>query len=794
MAVHPTGFLPGKPIMLVLGMVAASVVWRAGAQSSTFAGNAQHTSIYSAPAQSLNQLHWSTSINLQNTGDFAHYGGPLITPANTVLVPVKKNTTGFQVTAFEGATGRLKHTYGTDYILPSYSTWVPVYQPVIATPLSGARLYYAGAGGTVYYVENPDSDTPGTPVHQCFYTNLAGYTSNAEVFNVSVFINTPLTAATNGVVFFGFRVQGTAPAPLNTTQSGFARLDPDGNAIYVLAGTAAGTNLISRDSHSCAPALSNDGSTLYVAVKNSFDTFCYLLGLDSTTLATKYKALLQDPRNGSSITVSDISTASPLVGPDGDVFFGVLTNPNDSIRGFLLHFSADLQTQKLPSGFGWDHTPAVVPTNMVPCYTGTSSYLLFSKYNNYAGGTDGDGINRIALLDPNVAQTDAHPRSANLAEMREVLTVIGCTPDSQGSSFPYAVREWCINTAAVNPPTMSVFAPSEDGRLFRWNLAANSLTEAFTLGNGVSAPYVPTAIGPDGTVYTLNGTKLFALGSLTNETMTVYSSDPDLRGFVAGQPVTFTAVVTNLDAAGPVPTGTVTFQDVTYQGFTRVTTILGAAVPLTNGIAAVTNSTLSAGSNALGNHFITAIYSGDATFPTDRATLVQKVHIRATSTTPHFATGPSNTMILSATVASLPPATNTPTGMVSFWDGSLFLAQAPLDTNTIASFTTTNLTVGSHAISATYASDTFFASSSGNLAPTPPYLTGVTMLNNGAFQLAFSNSIGAPFTVLGSTELGLPLSNWSVLGPATEILPGQFLFTDPQATNSAQGFYRVRSP
>ena len=82
----------------------------------------------------------------------------------------------------------------------------------------------------------------------------------------------------------------------------------------------------------------------------------------------------------------------------------------------------------------------------------------------------------------------------------------------------------------------------------------------------------------------------------------------------------------------------------------------------------------------------------------------------------------------------------------------------------------------------------------GELDPTPPYLTGVTMLNNGAFQMAFSNSIGAPFTVLGSTELDLPLSNWSVLGPATEILPGQFLFTDPQATNDSECFYQVRSP
>ncbi|MEY2427908.1 MAG: hypothetical protein QOJ40_793 [Verrucomicrobiota bacterium] len=778
--------------MLVLGLLVAGFAGRVGAQSPTFGGNAQHTSLYSVPAQSLSQLHWSTSINLLNPGDFAHYGAPLITPVNTVLVPVKKNATGFQVSAFEGATGRLKYTLATDYSLPNYSTWVPPYQPVIATPPSGARLYYAGAGGTVYYVDSLDSDTPGTPVHQCFYTTLAAYTANASAYNTTVFINTPLTAGTNGVVFFGFRVQGTAPAPLSTTQSGFARLDPNGNAVYVLAGTAANNSTFSLDSHGCAPALSTDGSTLYVAVKNSGSTSGYLLGLDSTTLATKYSALLRDPRNGSSVVVSDKGTASPMVGPDGDVFFGVLPNPNNTYRGYLLHFSADLQTQKLPSGFGWDYTPAIVPTNMVPGYSGPSSYLLFSKYNNYAGFTDGDGIDRIALLDPNLAQTDEHPGNSSLPEMREIMTVIGCTPDStvSASTYPFATREWCINAAAVNPSTMSVFCPSEDGHIFRWNLASNSLTEAYTLGAGVSAPYVPTAIGPDGTVYTLNGTKLFALGNLTNEAMSVYSSVPNVNSFVAGQPVTFTAVVTN-PAAGPVPTGTVAFQDVTYQGITRITNTLSAGVPLSNGIAVVSNPTLSA-SSTLGNHFITALYSGDATFPANRATLVQKVHTRATTITPHVAIGSGNTLIFSATVSSSPSGV-TPTGMVSFWDGSTFLGQVPL-TNGATSFIRSNLTAGSHAVWAGYASDTFCASSSANLIATPSYLTGAILPGNGAFQMAFSNSIGASFTGLRSTQLALPLSNWSVLGPATEVSPGQFLFTDPQAASNARGFYRIRSP
>ena len=210
---------------------------------------------------------------------------------------------------------------------------------MLATPASGLRLYYAGAGGTVYYVENPDSDTPSTPVQQCFFTDLASYTSNATGFNRSVFINTALTADASGNIFFGFRVvTNAAPAPLNAMNGGFARIDPDGNTIYVPAAAAAGDPRADGIPHNCAPALSNDGGTVYVVARGFTNDYHdgsyynYLLGLNSVTLATNYRVLLRGP-GGSSVAVSDDSTASPVIGPDGDVYFGVLSGHD----GYLLH-------------------------------------------------------------------------------------------------------------------------------------------------------------------------------------------------------------------------------------------------------------------------------------------------------------------------------------------------------------------------------------------------------------------------------------------------------------------------
>ncbi len=763
-------------------------------QSLTFAGNPNHTGLYSTVlAQHLQAIHWSTSVDLDNAAGSSHYGAPLITFANTVIAAVRTST-NYVVSAFDGQTGRLKYTLNTDYVMPPLPNdgWTPVYQPVLARPAGGWRLYYPGAGGTVYCVDTPDSDVVGTPTQLCFYADLGHYRSNAASFNTNVFINTPITADTNGSIFFGFRMQAAAAPPLNTTNSGFVRIAPDGNARYVLAGPAASDGQIYRDTHSAAPALSNDGATLYVAVKGATATYAYLLGLDTTTLATKYKRLLLDPRRGGYASVSDNGTASPVVGPDGDVYFGVLVD--NGSRGFLLHFSSDLTVLKTPGAFGWDNTPAVVPVSMVPGYHGTSPYLLFTKYNNYAGNNAGDGVNRLALLDPNSTQTDPHPEAAGLQEMREVLTVLGPTPDAEflGAAYPEAVREWCINTAAVNPATHSIFAPSEDGHLYRWDIATNALTEVLKLGAGLGEPYVPTALGPDGTIYTLNGGSLFAVGNSTNLSLMLASSTPDLRSVTASQSLAFTVTITNQAPNALAPTGTVTFLDLTYRGLAPVTNQLATALPLLNGSASVSNVTLSAGgnerTNCLGNHFITASYSGDAQFPAQSVSLVQKVHAQA-SVCSIVAASPSNGVaVITAQVSG---AADVPGGLVTFFDGTQVMGQVPL-TNGAASLMISPWPSGSHAFSAEYNSDTVFASSKASILPEAPVMFAIKPAPD-SLQISFTNTIGAPFTVLRGDDLG-SLTNWVPLGPAVESSPGRFRFTDSSASGSAQRFYRVRSP
>jgi len=53
---------------------------------------------------------------------------------------------------------------------------------------------------------------------------------------------------------------------------------------------------------------------------------------------------------------------------------------------------------------------------------------------------------------------------------------------------------------------------------------------------------------------------------------------------------------------------------------------------------------------------------------------------------------------------------------------------------------------------------------------------------------------GLTLTVLASTNVSIPFTNWTSLGGATEISAGLYQFTDPQATNSPQRYYQIRSP
>jgi peptidyl-prolyl cis-trans isomerase A (cyclophilin A) len=72
--------------------------------------------------------------------------------------------------------------------------------------------------------------------------------------------------------------------------------------------------------------------------------------------------------------------------------------------------------------------------------------------------------------------------------------------------------------------------------------------------------------------------------------------------------------------------------------------------------------------------------------------------------------------------------------------------------------------------------------------------TQTIRLPNGAFRVAFTNAPGLCLSLAATTNSAAPLSQWTALGSVPEIAPGQYQFTDLQATNLARRFYRVTQP
>jgi hypothetical protein len=474
-----------------------------------FAGNAEHTAVARQRPQPLRRIRWTAKVDLApavvHRALLIHYGSPMITAANTVLVPTRiSSRAGFRVDAYSGRSGVRRWSLATDYRPPAFADGLHVFAPPLPAVLTpGNTLAVAGAGGTVLMRRHANMAV-STVRRRVFY-GAAQWKAHRSIYDKAVQITTPLTAAPDGSVYFGFTVTGATPAHLS---SGIARIDASGHATWITAAAAARNPAVTGVAINCAPALSPAGTTIYITLTSPKRGI--LVGLNARTLKPRFHVVLKDPVSGGPSIVLASSSASPTVGPDGDVYYGVQENPfpvHDA-RGWLLHFNATLTRTKTPGSFGWDNTVSVLPARAVPGYHGTSPYLLLSKYNNYLGlPPHGDGRNRVAVLDPRSSQRDPYARIRVMKAVQTILSPVHVPREPRRARY-----EWCINSAAVDFADDSVIVNSEDGTLYRWDLARNTLAAKFHLNRPRPEAYTPTTIGPDGTVYAINNATLYAIG------------------------------------------------------------------------------------------------------------------------------------------------------------------------------------------------------------------------------------------------------------------------------------------
>lgn len=273
-----------------------------------------------------------------------------------------------------------------------------------------------------------------------------------------------------------------------------------------------------------------------------------------------------------------------------------------------------------------------------------------------------------------------------------VLASIAITPNPASliTGGPLQLRAICTYTNVSTADCTNSVSWSTASSSFGFDQSIPGLIHGFTPGTGT----VSASIGNVAANSIVKAVQAPVSGTATILTSSVNPS-------VAQQMVTFTAIVPSMTGAS-VPTGTVQFK---VDGVN-----LGNLVGLINGTAQFSLSVLE-----VGNHTIAATYMPDSgSYATSTGSIIQQVNgvslgqnspgtiILTTSPNPSTV---GQSVLLAATI---PPGA---TGTVQFIDGTTVLGTSSIS-GTVATFTTTSLSVGTHLMKAVYGGDRHYSSAS----------------------------------------------------------------------------------
>ena len=272
-------------------------------------------------------------------------------------------------------------------------------------------------------------------------------------------------------------------------------------------------------------------------------------------------------------------------------------------------------------------------------------------------------------------------------EGNATLDLTSITPDANASLDDSAT------TCNTGTPYLAVAADCTIGAVFAPSTAGDPLSGNIDVaGATINSPLDIQLIG--------NATAV-------NSTTVTVASSLDPSDF--GQSVTLTATVTTGSGTG-ILTGTVNFYD-TYNG---TTTTLDSNVKISVDSAGTTAiATFSTAALGVGQHTITASYSGDSGHFSSTSTdngaqpLTQTVQ-EATATALTSSQNPSavgQNVTFTATVTISGGGGVQPDGTVTFTDGATTLTTVTLNASGMATLSTAALTAGIHSITATYNGD-----------------------------------------------------------------------------------------
>jgi streptogramin lyase len=315
---------------------------------------------------------------------------------------------------------------------------------------------------------------------------------------------------------------------------------------------------------------------------------------------------------------------------------------------------------------------------------------------------------------------------------------------------------------------------TEPGRNLIGRLTTAGVLNEFSAGIAPGAAPGGIAVGADGNIWftEIAGNRIGRLdlaqaGAVT--TTTLRTSAPIA---VFGQPATLTATVSS--PAG-TPTGTVIFKD--------LNTVLGTAPVNAAGQATLTRSL------GVGVHSLTASFVGNSAFAPSRSAFVTETVNRAATTvalSPSInPTGTGHPVTFTATVSAVAPGAGSPTGTVTFFDGSVMLGTAAVGAGRTATLTRSFAVQGNHAITAVYSGDGNFLA--GSRAVTESVLATTTTGATAAF-------VTTDVTTQGNSRTSSVADGFDLEGDASAANPRLPAYAALGVAGSSRPFDRVGTP
>ena len=531
------------PIALIL----LGATWPQFGRDSSHTGN---TTVPGQPFQTVLAavtMDPFVAVELELFGDDlrVHYAAPII-EGDDVFIEVKggtytpnnwsTQTWGIQAYRWQGSKLVLRWTTTSNWKpVPFVGGAGPTLEPVFQPVLANGFIYMPWSGGRVARINRDTGaviDFPGAIPSP----------------DSATFVSGPLVADSSGNVYYNVIALSQTGSPwiTNIRAASLRRVSPDGTltvanyANVVTGAPAASAQCLGafadnelpwppsptafppsvacgsqRPGVNVAPAVAPDG-TIYTVSRAHFNSrWTYLVALNPD-MTPKWTTSLRDRFNdGCGVLlppndtpggcragavqgvdpadntigagrVNDDSSSSPLVAPDGSVFYGAYTRYNYS-QGHLMHFSNHGEYLGAYA-FGWDVTPAIAPHD--------NSYSVVTKENHYNLGSYCDGCSSIRRTND--------PSGFFVTRLNPALRVEWQLRNPNN-------LEWCVNGPAIDRDGVA-YMNAEDGFLYSIN-PDGTLRQAISLTPAIGQAYTPLAIDDRGRVYAEKAGVLFVVGT-----------------------------------------------------------------------------------------------------------------------------------------------------------------------------------------------------------------------------------------------------------------------------------------